>query len=100
MSDSASNRPIFTLLRAGLGGCNDKPLVDTIGNTKFGAVRMTRYVPMTPKQLKLRRCELPGEVASPRKATPHRSPTANANSRGPALIHYRRDHRSTCMNHG
>jgi hypothetical protein len=36
-------------------------LVDTIGNIEIGAVRMTRYAPMTPKQLKLRRCKLPGK---------------------------------------
>jgi len=76
MSDSASDRPIFTLLHAGLGGCIDKPLVDTIGNIKLGAVRMTRYAPMTPKQLKLRRCELPGKKRHLAKRRPHRSPTA------------------------
>jgi hypothetical protein len=52
--DSASDRPIFTLLHAGVGGCSKSLLVDTIGNIKIGAVRMTRYAPMTPKQFKLR----------------------------------------------
>jgi hypothetical protein len=59
--DSASDRPIFTLLHAGVGGCIENLLVDTIGNIEIGAVRMTRYAPMTPKQLKLRRCKLPGK---------------------------------------
>ena len=70
MSDSASDRPIFTLLHAGLGGCIDKPFGRYHGNIKLGAVRMTRYAPMTLKQLKLRRYKLPGSsVISHREST-------------------------------
>jgi hypothetical protein len=52
-SNGASDRPIFTLPHAGVGGCIENLFVDTIGNIEIGAVRMTRYAPMTPKQLKL-----------------------------------------------
>src|SRR5882762_9422927 len=84
--DSASDRPIFTLLHAGVGGCIEKPFgryqrqykdwcspddalrADDTETTQVEAVQATR------------------EAASSRKASPHRSPCANANSRGPVLI--------------
>ena len=86
MSDSASGRPIFTLLHAGLGRCIDKPFgryhwqyrawcgpddalrADDSETTQVETVRATR------------------EVASPRKAAPPQGhPPQNANSRGPIL---------------
>jgi hypothetical protein len=84
--DSASDRPIFTLLHAGVGGCIEKPFgryhwqhrdlcspdgalrADDTETTQVEAEQATR------------------EAASSRKARPHRSPCANTNSRGPVLI--------------
>ena len=78
--DSASDRPIFTLLHAGVGGCIEKPFgryhwqykdwcgpddtlrADDTETTQVEAVQATR------------------KAASSRKASPHRSPCANAHA--------------------
>jgi len=85
-ADSASDPPIFTLLHAGVGGCIEKPFgryhwqyrdwcspgdalrANDTETTQVEVVQATR------------------EAASSRKGSPHRSPCANANLRGPVLI--------------
>src|SRR5450631_3413627 len=81
--DRASDRPIFTLPHAGVGGCIEKPFgryhwqykdwcspddalrVDDTETTQVEAVQATR------------------EAASSRKASPHRSPCAQLGPIGP-----------------
>jgi hypothetical protein len=74
MSDSASNRPIFTLLHAGLGGRIDKP---------FGGYHWQYKAWCSPddaqradhsETTQFETVRAPREVTSPRKAAPHRSP--------------------------
>ena len=54
-SDSAPDRPIFTLLHAGVGGCIDKPFGRYHWQYKAWCSPVTRYAPTTPKQPTLRR---------------------------------------------
>jgi hypothetical protein len=57
--DSASDRPIFTLLHAGVGGCIEKPFGRY--HWQHRDLCLARYALITPKQLKLRRSKLPGK---------------------------------------
>jgi hypothetical protein len=60
-SDSVSDRPIFTLLYAGVGGCIDNSFGRYHWQHKAWCRLVTRYALMTPKQRTLRRCKLPGK---------------------------------------
>src|SRR6266436_9456550 len=85
-SDSASDRPIFTLLHAGVGGCIDKPFGRYHWQYKAWCGPDDALRADDSETTQVETVEATREAASSRKATPHTSPCANANSRGSVLI--------------